>query len=294
MARVALTLLIAFVTPLAFGDDEPFDASRDIRAMLRHVAVSDRTTDSARSALRRVVGEARARFESAEASEKQGKPAGRAAAFEGLTRGLRDLLAALATADGELAKAGKSLDEAREEGTALNRALAARARDLMRKALEAEAALEVERKNLKTHWAHFRSPKLAGDDAAMKDAKVLVELHLSKATALWRVAEARRARRDHERNLQRRLLRALAAIKRRGNELRALRDGLKAYRLSLLNPLDNARPAPTFGRLLTWPPPLEARLKGLDRKFTPPLIPKVPSQWRLRDRVTRFIRGAKP
>ena len=285
--RYAWLAVVCCVLPASAGER---------RRMLDLVSAADRSADQARTVLDAAVNKSRGFFKRAESGMKKSQEAGAAgqADLANVTQGLAELLAGMKRADGLLSAAAKSLGQAKQVGADLSVTLARKSTALDKELLRSAEDLETQRKRVKAFWERYRSPRLAADHRALRDAKALVEVNLSVARALWRVSEEKRARVRHNGELRRRLAAAGAAIERGRKHIRRTRRLMAEYGESLVNPLDKRRPRPTFDLPADWPAPLRARLEPLTLVFKPPKAPGVPAKRRLRDSVIRFVKGGSP
>ena len=291
--RVGVLLAAAGVARAA-GPPGDVDAGR--KEFLRLVAQSDRGLEAGRSALSHAVSTARVFYRRLARRLDRDKRSARAhdkEALADLSKAAAALLLGLSRSQAHLAATVQSLDQAAKLRTDLDRAIAGRRKQQAREMAKAAEALGAQRKRVQRLWDHYQTPRLANSPTALKDAKVLVEVQMSVSAGLWSAWDLARSRHRFLDERRRRFRRAGLAVERRLAEVRAIRGRLATFQAGLLNPLDHASPGKALEKL-AWPEPLRTRVTGLDQSFKRPRPYRVPSQWSLRDRVLRFVKGGSP
>ena len=292
----ALLVMALSVGAAAAAEDELSRIVPECRKLLESVAQSDRAMDAARSAIGLAFRKARRSYTKVEA--RLGGPGPKAKPYDGpvlddVRTGMEELLRGLADGERHLALAEGSLSNAKKLQSDIDVGLVKLGRSLAREALKAAEGLEAQRKRTKRRWDHLNSPLIANNPQAQRDARALVKVELSVATALWRTWQVADARLRFVKDRRRRLAQALLGIQRRLGEFKRIRRSLDRFRASLLNPLDNAPPKVSPEKL-SWPGSLGPTMNVLVEDFKAPAPYKIPSHWRLKDRVLRFMKGGAP
>ena len=273
------------------------DSQSLLRTFLGHVAVSDRSLAAAQTAIMKSAASARQDFEKAallmRAPREQAKQYV-AAAVGLVAHGITGLLGALGQAEQSFAAAGKSLTEAQKVQAPVDRALGEELKTLEKDMAAADRDIEAQRKRVQAQWNHYRSPRLARNQPALRGARVRLGNMMADAAAAWQEREVKRAHAKGKEDRRRRLAIASRAVARRLLEVRDLRQRTEQFRTALWRPLDGQRPRAALDKPQAWPDPLLKTMVALQEKVVPPRPFKPPSHWDLEHRVRRFLTGGSP
>jgi hypothetical protein len=251
----------------------------------------------ANAAVSRAAGVARESFDKAAllARPRPGQPPpDPAAVVECAARGVAALLLAMDEADQRLAAAEDALKQMEALRPTLDQALDANHRRLTEEVAASDREIEAQRKRVQAQWDHLRSPRLSFREAEHREAALKLENMMNEAAAAWRERERQRAGAEAARDRRQRLVVAARGVADRQADVRGMRGKIEQFRAAMLNPLDGRRPQVALDRAEDWPKPLRPALDPLNEKAALPKVFKPPDDWKLEDRVKRFLTGGSP